>query len=234
MKPLVTAKHISKSFTLGEITIQALNDISFQIENGELVVVLGPSGSGKSTFLNILGGIDSASAGEIFYQDIPLHLADQRQLTNYRRAHVGFVFQFYNLMPNLTALENIQLSADMNIASLDAVELLHQVGLGDRAGHYPGKMSGGQQQRVAIARALCKNPDLLLCDEPTGALDMTTGAQILTLLVDFKKKFNKTVVIITHNQEIAQIADRVFYFKDGTLIKVLRNENPVSPREVNW
>lgn len=234
MKPLITAKNITKSFQLGEITIEALKDLSFQIENGELVVVLGPSGSGKSTFLNILGGIDSASTGEIFYQDIPLHFADQRQLTNYRRAHVGFVFQFYNLMPNLTALENIQISADMNQNSLDAEELLQQIGLGDRADHYPGKLSGGQQQRVAIARALCKNPDLLLCDEPTGALDITTGAQILSLLVDFKRKYNKTVVIITHNQEIAQIADRVFFFKDGTLTKVQRNENPVSPQEVHW
>lgn len=234
MKPLMTAKNISKNFTLGEITIQALKDISFQIEKGELVVVLGPSGSGKSTFLNILGGIDSTSSGEIFYQDTPLHLAGDRELTNYRRAHIGFVFQFYNLMPNLTALENIQISADMNLNSLNAEELLHQVGLGDRADHYPGKMSGGQQQRVAIARALCKNPDLLLCDEPTGALDITTGAQILSLLVDFKRKYNKTVIIITHNQEIAQIADRVFYFKDGTLIRVQRNESPVTPQEVNW
>lgn len=234
MKPLITAKNISKSFILGEITVQALKEISFQIENGELVVVLGPSGSGKSTFLNILGGIDSAGSGEIFYQDIPLHSANQRELTNYRRAHVGFVFQFYNLMPNLTALENIKLSADMNPDSLDAEELLRQVGLGDRADHYPGKMSGGQQQRVAIARALCKNPDLLLCDEPTGALDIATGAQILSLLVDFKRKYKKTVIIITHNQEIAQIADRVFFFKDGTLTKIQRNEKPVSPEEVNW
>jgi len=234
MIPLITAKNISKNFMLGEITIPALKDLSFHIEQGELVVVLGPSGSGKSTFLNILGGIDSVSSGEIYYKNIPLHLVNQKEMTNYRRAYVGFVFQFYNLMPNLTALENIKISAEMNDNSLDPVELLQQVGLDDRADHYPGKMSGGQQQRVAIARALCKNPDLLLCDEPTGALDVSTGAQILSLLVDFRRKYNKTVIIITHNQDIAQIADRVFYFKDGTVTKIEKNENLVLPEEVRW
>lgn len=154
-------------------------------------MILGPSGSGKSTLLNILGGIDTVSAGEIYYQDTALHLADSRKLTNYRRTHVGFVFQFYNLMPNLTALENIEISTEMSSNALNARELLEQVGLGDREDHYPSKLSGGQQQRVAIARALCKNPDLLLCDEPTGALDILTGAQILSLLVNFKK--NSTV-----------------------------------------
>lgn len=234
MKPLITAKNISKDFVLGEVTIQALKNISFCIEDEELVVILGPSGSGKSTLLNILGGIDAVSAGEIYYQDTALHLADSRKLTDYRRAHVGFVFQFYNLMPNLTALENIEISAEMSSNALNARELLDQVGLGDRENHYPGKLSGGQQQRVAIARALCKNPDLLLCDEPTGALDVSTGAQILSLLVDFKKQYRKTVIIITHNPEIAQIADRVFYFRDGCLTDIRRNENPVMPEEVNW
>lgn len=234
MKPLITAKNISKNFLLGEITIAALKNLSFQIEHGELVVVLGPSGSGKSTFLNILGGIDSVSSGEIYYQDMPLHLASQKEMTNYRRAHVGFVFQFYNLMPNLTALENIQISAEMTHNSLDPLELLQQFGLADRADHYPGKMSGGQQQRVAIARALCKNPDLLLCDEPTGALDVSTGAQTLPLIVNFKKEYNKTVIIITHNQDIAQIADRVLYFKDGSVAKIEKNKNIVLPEEVHW
>lgn len=234
MGSLITVKEISKNFVLGEITIQALKRTSFQIENGELVVILGPSGSGKSTLLNILGGIDTVSTGEIYYQDIALHLADPRKLTNYRRTHVGFIFQFYNLMPNLTALENIEISAEMSDNALNARELLEQVGLGDREDHYPGKLSGGQQQRVAIARALCKNPDLLLCDEPTGALDISTGAKILSLLVDFKQKYHKTVIIITHNLEIAQIADRVFYFKDGCLKDIKHNENPVPPEEVNW
>lgn len=234
MQPLIKANNISKEFQLGEVTIKALKNLSFEIKSGQLIVILGPSGSGKSTLLNILGGIDTVSSGEIYYQDIPLHSADQKGLTNYRRAHIGFVFQFYNLMPNLTALENVQISADMNSNSLDARELLELVGLGEREGHYPGKMSGGQQQRVAIARALCKNPDLLLCDEPTGALDVATGAQILSLLVKFQKKYNKTVVIITHNPEIAQIANCVFYFKDGGLTDMITNEHPLLPEEVHW
>lgn len=234
MRPLITVKNISKDFVLGEVTIQALKNISFDIEDGELVVILGPSGSGKSTLLNILGGIDTVSAGEIYYRDTALHVSDSRTLTNYRRAHVGFIFQFYNLMPNLTALENIEISAEMSSNALNARELLEQVGLGDREDHYPGKLSGGQQQRVAIARALCKNPDLLLCDEPTGALDITTGSQILSLLLKFKKQYQKTVIIITHNNDIAQIADRVFYFKDGYLIDIKHNDNPVLPEEVNW
>lgn len=234
MKALINAKHISKDFFLGEITVHALKDLSFTIYPGELIVILGPSGSGKSTLLNILGGIEPVTEGEIYYQDIPLHLADSRALSAFRRGHVGFVFQFYNLMPNLTALENVELAAEMSRNSLDPRQLLEQVELLDRQDHFPSKMSGGQQQRVAIARALCKNPDLLLCDEPTGALDIATGTQILSLLSEFHKKYHKTVIIITHNQSIAQIADRVFYFKDGTLEKVEENDHPIPPQEVAW
>lgn len=231
---MIAARNLCKDFTLGEITVHALRDLSFQIQKGELIVILGPSGSGKSTMLNILGGIETVSSGEIFYQDIALHQLDKSGLTNYRRLHVGFIFQFYNLMPNLTALENIEVAAEMSPQPLDPRELLSQVGLEDRADHFPGKLSGGQQQRVSIARALCKNPELLLCDEPTGALDLATGAQVLKLLVEFNKKYEKTVIIITHNQDIAHIADRVFYFKDGCLVKITENENPVSPEEVIW
>lgn len=234
METLINAKHVSKDFSLGEVTVHALKDLSFSIYPGELIVILGPSGSGKSTLLNILGGIEPVTAGEIYYQDTPLHLADSRALSAFRREHVGFVFQFYNLMPNLTALENVELAAEMSGNPLDPKELLAQVELLDRQDHFPSKMSGGQQQRVAIARALCKNPDLLLCDEPTGALDIATGTQILSLLSEFHKKYRKTVIIITHNQSIAQIADRVFFFKDGRLDKVEENEHPIPPQEVAW
>ena len=185
MNLLLSASHITKTFDLGEIQVHALNDLSFEIFEGELIVILGPSGSGKSTMLNIIGGIESVTSGEIYYKDIALHTASSKELTLYRRQYIGFIFQFYNLMPNLTAYENIQLATEMSSNPLNPAELIKKVGLEDRAGHFPSKLSGGQQQRIAIARALCKNPDLLLCDEPTGALDISTGAQILELLCDF-------------------------------------------------
>ena len=234
MNPLLTASHITKTFDLGEIQVHALNDLSFEIYEGELIVILGPSGSGKSTMLNIIGGIENTTAGEIYYKDIPLHSASSKELTLYRRNHIGFIFQFYNLMPNLTAYENIELVTEMAASPLDSKMLIERVGLKERADHFPSKLSGGQQQRVAIARALCKNPDLLLCDEPTGALDISTGAQILELLCDFNKEYKKTVVIITHNASIAQVADRVFYVQDGKIKKITTNEQPLSPKEVSW
>ena len=234
MNLLLSASHITKTFDLGEIQVHALNDLSFEILEGELVVILGPSGSGKSTMLNIIGGIESITSGEIYYKDVALHTASAKELTLYRRQHIGFIFQFYNLMPNLTAYENIQLATEMSSNPLNPDELIKKVGLEDRAGHFPSKLSGGQQQRVAIARALCKNPDLLLCDEPTGALDISTGAQILELLCDFNKEYKKTVVIITHNASIAQVADRVFYVQDGRLKKITENKQPLSPKEVSW
>lgn len=234
MEALIRADKISKDFSLGEITVHALKRVSFSLFPEEMIVILGPSGSGKSTMLNILGGIETATEGELYYEGEPLKWDDKKTLTEYRRRHIGFVFQFYNLMPGLTALENVELAAQLSADPLDPEELICQVGLGDRKNHFPSKLSGGQQQRVAIARALCKNPDILLCDEPTGALDSQTGVQILKLLSDFNHRYKKTVVVITHNQKIAQIADRVFFFKDGELEKIEVNETPRKPEEVDW
>lgn len=234
MEALIRADKISKDFSLGEITVHALKRVSFSLFPEEMIVILGPSGSGKSTMLNILGGIETATEGELYYEGEPLKWDDKKTLTEYRRRHIGFVFQFYNLMPGLTALENMELAAQLSADPLDPEELICQVGLGDRKNHFPSKLSGGQQQRVAIARALCKNPDILLCDEPTGALDSQTGVQILKLLSDFNHRYKKTVVVITHNQKIAQIADRVFFFKDGELEKIEVNETPRKPEEVDW
>ena len=234
MEALIRADKISKDFSLGEITVHALKRVSFSLFPEEMIVILGPRGSGKSTMLNILGGIETATEGELYYEGEPLKWDDKKTLTEYRRRHIGFVFQFYNLMPGLTALENVELAAQLSADPLDPEELICQVGLGDRKNHFPSKLSGGQQQRVAIARALCKNPDILLCDEPTGALDSQTGVQILKLLSDFNHRYKKTVVVITHNQKIAQIADRVFFFKDGELEKIEVNETPRKPEEVDW
>lgn len=231
---LIIAKNVHKEFLLGEVKVKALDDVSFEVYTGELVVILGPSGSGKSTLLNILGGIETVSSGYIAYRDIDISSMNEKELTYFRRSNIGFIFQFYNLMPNLTALENVELAAEMSNNPLDCEKLLKQVSLWDRRAHYPGKMSGGQQQRVAIARALCKNPELLLCDEPTGALDISTGIQILKLLVDFNKSYNKTIMIITHNENVAKIADRVFYLKDGSIERIIQNENPAAPEDVVW
>lgn len=234
MGTLMTARKVTKKFKLGEVEVDALKGISFDIDEGELVVILGPSGSGKSTMLNIIGGIESVTTGEIQYKNVKLSDLSKTELTNYRRDHIGFVFQFYNLMPNLTALENIELVSQMSSHPIDSKLLIDQVGLLDRADHFPSKLSGGQQQRVAIARAICKNPDLLLCDEPTGALDIKTGVQILQLLSDFNKQYKKTVIIITHNADIAQVADKVFYVKDGLIEKIVENNHPILPSQVKW
>lgn len=234
MRRLIRASGITKIFSLGEVRVQAIKEVSFEVYEGELIVILGPSGSGKSTLLNILGGIETLTEGELFYKDIDISRMNEAELTAFRREHIGFVFQFYNLMPNLSALENVELAAEISESPLNPEEILRQVDLWDRRGHYPGKMSGGQQQRVAIARAVCKNPDLLLCDEPTGALDISTGIQILRLLVDFNQKYRKTIMIITHNENVAEIADRVFYLKDGRIERIRINENPISPEAVVW
>ena len=234
MNTLLKAENICKDYTVGEITVHALQDVSFELYEKELVVILGPSGSGKSTMLNILGGIESVTSGMLTYADHKLTVSDRAALTEYRRDHIGFVFQFYNLLPGLTALENVQLAAELVPNPLDAEELIEQVGLSDRKDHFPGKLSGGQQQRVSIARALCKNPDLLLCDEPTGALDSQSGVQVLEAIYNFNKKYGKTVVLITHNRDIARMADRVFNFRDGRIVSIDINENPQKPGDISW
>lgn len=234
MDALLTARHISKTFIAGEVKVRAIADMSFELYAGELVVILGPSGSGKSTLLNIVGGIEPATSGTVFYRDLPLHQANAGQLTDFRRKYIGFVFQFYNLLPNLTALENVEITAEMSPVPIDPRMLIERVGLADRAGHFPGKLSGGEQQRVAIARAITKNPELLLCDEPTGALDIKTGVQILQLLWEFNREYQKTVIIITHNSDVARIADRVFHIKDGYVERIVSNEQLLSPGEVRW
>lgn len=234
MTKFLQAIDIKKEYKLGEVTVNALKGVSFEINEAELIVILGPSGSGKSTMLNILGGIETASSGEMFFKGEPLDWSNQKALTLYRRKNIGFVFQFYNLLPGLTALENIELSAELSENPLDSKELIEKVGLAERENHFPNRLSGGEQQRIAIARALCKNPEILLCDEPTGALDSFTGIQVLKLLVHFSRAYKKTVILITHNQNIAQIADRVFYFKDGHIDRIEQNSNPLTPEEVDW
>lgn len=234
MQPIITARNLSKSYRMGEVTVEALQGVDLELFEGELIVVLGPSGSGKSTLLNIVGGMDQPTGGELYYQDLPLHKANPRQLTFYRRNDVGFVFQFYNLMPNLTAYENINLSVQISKNPLSIEELLEKVELSNRRDHFPSQLSGGEQQRIALARALAKNPQLLLCDEPTGALDFKTSIQILKLLRDFCQAYKKTVVLITHNTAISKIADRVFYLKDGMLEHIAANENPLLPEKVTW
>ena len=210
MREIVKVTGLTKDYPLGEVTVHALRGVDFTIYDGELVVILGPSGSGKSTTMNLLGGIETATSGEICYSGERLRWDDPEKLTEYRRKHVGFIFQFYNLLPGLTALENIQLAAELGTDPLDASYLLARVGLEGRGNHFPNRLSGGEQQRVAIARALCKNPDLLLCDEPTGALDSHTGVQVLSLIHDFCREYGKPMVMVTHNRNIAAMADRVF------------------------
>lgn len=226
--------HISKEYITGETTIRALDDASFSVEKGELAVVLGASGAGKTTALNILGGMDVATRGQIVVDGNDITRYTEQELVGYRRTDIGFVFQFYNLVPNLTALENVELAVQVCKNALDASETLEKVGLKERKDNFPAQLSGGEQQRVSIARALAKNPKLLLCDEPTGALDYNTGKQILKLLQDTCRKENITVIIITHNSAIAPMADRLIRFKSGKVIEITRNENPVSIEEIEW
>ena len=219
---------------MGETTITANEDLSFSIEEGELVVILGPSGAGKSTILNILGGMDSPDEGQIIIDNIDIAQFSDKQLTEYRRKDVGFVFQFYNLVPNLTAKENIELATELSPNALDPDAVLKQVGLENRSNNFPSQLSGGEQQRVSIARALAKNPKLLLCDEPTGALDFETGKQVLKLLQSASRQAGNTVLIITHNSAIAPIADRVIRINDATVRSVEINESPISIDEIVW
>ena len=225
---------ISKEYITGETTIKALDEASFIVEKGELAVVLGSSGAGKTTALNILGGMDTATSGQLIVDGNDVTKYSKQQLVGYRRTDIGFVFQFYNLVPNLTALENVELAVQVCKDALDASDTLEKVGLGERKGNFPAQLSGGEQQRVSIARALAKNPKLLLCDEPTGALDYNTGKRILQLLQDTCRKEGITVVLITHNSAIAPMADRLIRFKSGKVIEMSVNKNPVSIADIEW
>ena len=232
--PYIEFKNVNKIYEMGEIKINALNDTNFQIEKGELVVIVGPSGAGKTTALNILGGMDTATSGRVIVDGKEVTRLKNKELIGYRRNDIGFVFQFYNLVQNLTARENVELATQICKNSLDPEQVLEKVGLKDRMNNFPSQLSGGEQQRVAIARAIAKNPKLLLCDEPTGALDYRTGKQILKLLQDTARKENMTVLIITHNAAIAPMADKIIRFKNGTAESIEINENPKSIEEIEW
>jgi len=226
--------NLKKYYQMGEITVKALRGSNFEVMDGEFVVVLGPSGSGKSTLLNMIGGMDNPSEGNVKFYNEDVTKYNEKQLTQYRRDEIGFVFQFYNLMANLTAKENVELATEICSNPLDIDMIMNDVGLSERAGHFPSQMSGGEQQRVAIARAVAKNPKVLLCDEPTGALDYKTGKKILQLLVDVNKKYKKTIIVITHNAAIADIANRVIKMRSGEVEEIIENENPISPENVEW
>lgn len=231
---LMRISNLSKDYIMGEVTVNALENVSLDIYEGEFVVILGPSGSGKSTLLNIMGGMDVPTTGSISVKGEDITNYNDRSLTNYRRNKVGFVFQFYNLMANLTAKENVELATEICKNSLDIDEIMDDIGLSDRKDHFPSQMSGGEQQRVSIARAVVKNPLILLCDEPTGALDFKTGILILSLLNKINKTFHKTVVIITHNTSIGDIADRVIKMNSGRIVEIRENPSPVPPERVEW
>ena len=227
-------KDVSKVYTMGQTQIRALDHISFAVEKGELCVIVGPSGAGKTTLLNILGGMDTASEGTVLLDGRDISRLNSRQLTAYRRDDVGFVFQFYNLVQNLTARENVELASEICKGSLDPVKTLEGVGLKERMNNFPAQLSGGEQQRVAIARALAKNPKLILCDEPTGALDYNTGKAVLKLLQDTCRAQGKTVLIITHNGALTQIADRVIRVKNGAVVDMTVNDAPMSVERIEW
>ena len=230
----VSFQDVSKIYRSGEVEIRAVDDISFEIRKGEFVVIVGPSGAGKTTVLNMLGGMDACSEGTILVDGSEVSRYNARQLTEYRRRDIGFVFQFYNLVQNLTALENVELAAQICPDPLDAQEVLRDVGLADRMNNFPAQLSGGEQQRVSIARALAKNPKLLLCDEPTGALDYETGKSILKLLQDTCRRDGMTVVIITHNSALTPMADRVIRIRSGTVAEMKRNPHPTPVAEIEW
>lgn len=234
MEKFVSLKNVSKIYQMGEVEIRAVDGINFDIEKGEFVVIVGPSGAGKTTVLNILGGMDTATTGQVLVDGKDIAKYSQKQLTGYRRDDIGFVFQFYNLIPNLTALENVELALQICKNPLDARQVLEEVGLVNRMKNFPAQLSGGEQQRVSIARALAKNPKLLLCDEPTGALDYQTGKAILKLLQDMCREKGMTVIVITHNSAIAPMADRVIKIKNGKVDQMRQNEVPMSVADIEW
>src|SRR5262245_41818604 len=232
--PLLHLDEVGKTYQMGEVAVEVLKHVNLQIYRGELLVLVGPSGSGKTTLLNLIGGLDTPTVGHVWYQDRDISEAGPRALTKYRRETIGFVFQFYNLVPNLTARENVMVSTEISSAPMDVDEVLTLVGLADREGHFPAQLSGGEQQRVAIARALAKNPELLLCDEPTGALDFETGKKVLRLLVDLKNRLGKTIMVITHNAALADAADRVVRLRSGEIVEIHDNPTPKPPEEIVW
>ncbi len=234
MAPFVKFENVKKVYMMGEIAIEALKDATFEINKGEICVIVGPSGAGKTTLLNILGGMDTLTSGSVWLDGNEISKYSQKQLTSYRRYDIGFVFQFYNLVQNLTALENVSLATQICKNLMDSAEALDKVGLSNRLNNFPSQLSGGEQQRVAIARALAKNPKLLLCDEPTGALDYNTGKAILKLLSNTARQTGMTVIIITHNLAIAPMADRIIHVKNGTVDSVEINENPVPIEQIEW
>lgn len=231
---LVHLEEVTKTYLMGEVAVEALKATSLDIFTSELIVILGPSGSGKSTLLNLIGGMDRVSSGELFFRREALHQAGDNQLTRYRRDNIGFVFQFYNLISDLTARENVDLAAGLVADPLPAEEVLKQVGLEDRQDHFPAQLSGGEQQRISIARAIVKKPPLLLCDEPTGALDYQTGKSILELLIEINRLYSSTVVIVTHNAAIGAIADRVMRMSSGRIAEIKVNATPASPEGIEW
>jgi putative ABC transport system ATP-binding protein len=233
-KIAVKVTDLKKHYQMGEVTVKALRGDSFEVIDGEFIVVLGPSGSGKSTLLNMIGGMDQPTSGTVMFYEEEVTQYNEKELTHYRRDKIGFVFQFYNLMANLTARENVELATEICSNPLDVDEVMDEVGLDDRKKHFPSQMSGGEQQRVAIARAVAKNPKLLLCDEPTGALDYSTGKSILRLLVNINKKYNKTVMVITHNAAIGNIADTVIKMRSGEIEEIIKNDNPMAPERIEW
>ena len=230
----LTLNHVSKIYKSGTVEVRALSNATFELEDGEFTVVLGSSGAGKTTLLNLLGGMDVATEGEIILDGKNITALDRKGLTAYRRYDVGFVFQFYNLMPNLTALENVEIAVEICKNHLDPKSVLEQVGLGERLSNFPAQLSGGEQQRVSIARAIAKNPKLLLCDEPTGALDYETGKKILKLLYDVTREKKKPVITVTHNTALKEMADRVVYIRSGQIEKVVKNEHPRPVEEIEW
>ena len=231
---ILKAENLVKTFKVGESTLNAVDGVSFEIEKGDLVIIVGPSGAGKTTLLNLIGGMDKATSGSLIVDKKDVAKYNEKELTLYRRNDVGFVFQFYNLMPNLTALENVELATELKKDSLDPKTILESVGLGERLKNFPGQLSGGEQQRVSIARAIAKNPKIILCDEPTGALDYKTGKNILKLLSDVAKKKGKTIIIVTHNSALTEIGDKVFKIKNGKIEESIVNKKPKNIDEVEW
>lgn len=234
MSSFIELKNVRKTYTMGEVVIKAVDDVSFSIDKGEFVIVLGASGAGKSTILNLLGGMDQITSGSIYVDGNEISKYNKKMLTKYRREDIGFVFQFYNLVQNLNAIENVELAVEICKDSIEPQKVLKNVGLEDRMRNFPAQLSGGEQQRVSIARALAKKPKLLLCDEPTGALDYNTGKSILKLLSDTSREYNMTVIVITHNSAIAPIADKIITVKSGKVESVKKNSNPVSIESIEW